>query len=338
MRAVAGLFGRVVSASLAAMLVASGTSVAGNEATRRAGMFAAAKSQSDSARKSASPELLRMLDADALEERTRVVGGAVIPLGYFRDAVAIVRSGEMSGLCTGVLVSRSAVLTAGHCICNLGIDRAPDKFIVVIGEDLNGTRTRVARAVLYDEAPCNSQKQRVGLDLGLLHLDRERIEDADVQPGPGLGLVFEPALRPRILPIGHAAAARLAPTSLYLSSAVQSLTIVGFGLDDIGLPGIKRYGIVGMVSRLCGTPLARGTFHCAAGREAVLAGPADTCSGDSGGPVYVVVGRDYYLAAIVSRAIDASGRCGPGGIYTLITPHVVNWIRSLVGAEAVAYD
>ena len=44
----------------------------------------------------------------------------------------------------------------------------------------------------------------------------------------------------------------------------------------------------------------------------------DTCSGDSGGPVYVEVDGTTYLVGIVSRGVENSlTYCGEGGIYTL---------------------
>ncbi len=53
----------------------------------------------------------------------------------------------------------------------------------------------------------------------------------------------------------------------------------------------------------------------------------NTCSGDSGGPVYTIEGGTPYLVGIVSRGIKCKQECSePGGIYTLLGPYI-EWIR-----------
>jgi secreted trypsin-like serine protease len=97
-------------------------------------------------------------------------------------------------------------------------------------------------------------------------------------------------------------------------------------------------------SRICGFEAQQRAYGCAAGLETVLVHPRrekDTCRGDSGGPAFAVIEEEgrltYVLVGITSRAVDPSGSCGPGGIYTLLTPQLVDWMR-LEGVPIHAYD
>lgn len=70
---------------------------------------------------------------------------------------------------------------------------------------------------------------------------------------------------------------------------------------------------------------------CVPGREVVIASTdADTCSGDSGGPVLDFHGAAWRLIAITSRALlSARSSCGGGGIYTHVGA-LAPWIDSEV--------
>lgn len=132
------------------------------------------------------------------------------------------------------------------------------------------------------------------------------------------------------------APARIASAALYLARSVTSLHVVGFGISRVtpsqpgGDPlsvGLKLYAPVQIADKICGTQYIRDRFGCAAGREAVLIDEKhDSCKGDSGGPVFVVMKDKYFLVGLVSRGI-AANNCGAGGIYSLITPHVIDWLR-----------
>jgi len=85
-------------------------------------------------------------------------------------------------------------------------------------------------------------------------------------------------------------------------------------------------------------------YGCLPGEEIVaqnLSG-ADSCDGDSGGPLLVTKTGDggtgdgylssYFLAGITSRGIaGANPRCGAGGIYERLTPATTHWIRTAFG-------
>jgi MYXO-CTERM domain-containing protein len=98
--------------------------------------------------------------------------------------------------------------------------------------------------------------------------------------------------------------------------------IVGYGVYDLraDASGSKHWAVTPFVRRV--------TCEMLAGSP----GNPDSCSGDSGGPAYVRVGGQLYLAGATSRAWGGSRKtCGQGGIYTLV-PRYIDWIQQVAGA------
>lgn len=102
------------------------------------------------------------------------------------------------------------------------------------------------------------------------------------------------------------------------------LRYVGFGaIDPRGQGGFGHKKMLDIPATGWGCNGARvATSGCREGFELVLPGSAgrDTCSGDSGGPVYELLNDGIHcrwrLVAVTSRRVaDAAVQCGSGGIY-----------------------
>jgi hypothetical protein len=113
---------------------------------------------------------------------------------------------------------------------------------------------------------------------------------------------------------------------------------VGFGAT--GVDGRGRFGRKKITDFLaagwgCDGNRPRET-GCVEGREMVIAATlgADTCHGDSGGPVYELLGDGetcgYRLVGVTSRRVaNAATECGSGGIYTRVDAHDA-WIQGVL--------
>lgn len=67
------------------------------------------------------------------------------------------------------------------------------------------------------------------------------------------------------------------------------------------------------------------------GGELVAAGEADSCPGDSGGPLYQPTASGPKLVGIVSRGIPGGRECGQGGVYVR-TDAIAAWVEEVTGA------
>jgi len=211
----------------------------------------------------------------------------------FDDCVAVGASNRWC--CSGTLVGRNVVLTAAHCLPSCA-DR------VFFGSDvtLPGQIVRVSHSERHPSA-----------DIAVLIL----AEDAQVAPR------------------------RIQPES---SSAEPAwVRIVGFGNTDEG--GTTGYGKrrrvdVPVKTWKCAASGEPQLYGCAAESEfvaapPVLASPADSCTGDSGGPAYALLENQWVLCGAVSRAtLNSTRTCGDGGIYVRVQ-QFEEWIRSVHGGH-----
>jgi V8-like Glu-specific endopeptidase len=234
-----------------------------------------------------------------IQETDRVVGG--VATKEFPDCVAIGSSSDWC--CTGTLVARNVVVTAGHC-------KGPCSSRVFIGTNVNAPG--VAEVVNVIKAVRHPQYNQGGKhnDLTVLILER------DVT-----------SVKPR----------KLATSAMI--NKVTSVRVVGFGNtdpDSTGGYGVRRMVDVPVASASCSTVDAQNKYGCDAGLEIVAGKPflnKDSCNGDSGGPIYLKSGSKWYLAGATSRATRNSTRpCGDGGIYVRIDKYA-SWIRSVPGGH-----
>lgn len=254
----------------------------------------------------------------ATNPNARITHGRVATECDFPNAV-VIRNGIGSILCTGVLVDPKTVLTAAHCACDFSVmDRNAARSVRIkaamsTGDGRPQVKLDLDRLpVIHQGFDCRQRFSRsdFGRDLSLFFL-------ATALPSPAAPECAKPKPAP------------IVPTGVFLSREARVVTAVGFGRDENRQLGQKKWANIPIVSKICGDDIARAKFKCLPGRETVLADSEllrDTCGGDSGGPVFLKSGGQHFLAAITSRAVRGSA-CGPGGIYTLVTPAVVNWMK-----------
>lgn len=212
--------------------------------------------------------------------------------------------------CTGTLVGRNVVVTAGHCFFCGGAGANAVVFvgnnITQSGETYTGT---IHRHPEYNQGGLSN-------DLAVIVLD----EDVD----------------------------GVAPRPMATTEQADQTTFVraaGFGNSDFASTtgfGIKRLVDVPIASTACARPNDPSNLGCDAQLELVAGfvglGP-DSCNGDSGGPVYLLVGNDardpdaWRVCGATSRATSAATRpCGDGGIYIRLDKYLT-FIRNVPGAR-----
>lgn len=240
--------------------------------------------------------------------RDRIIGGDKAQMGSFLHCACV---GGDKWKCSGALIAPRLVVTAAHC-------RTSATQVMVGGNKLHypdeaGARTiPVAQAIVhpgYVKYPVN---------------------DCDIM----LLVLAEPAYNPAA---GLATAAEI--------FAAAAFHIVGFGYDDPGNPasfGIKRRATLDLqaimerpgidVAALAETLGFHPDYEFVAGRKHL---GIDSCNGDSGGPIYVMVDGAYRLAGLTSRSTrTAEVGCGDGGIY--VQPRkFLDWINQNAAAAGL---
>ena len=230
----------------------------------------------------------------------RIVGGSQVPRGRWPDVVAVMLR---DGACTGVLVAPDVVLTAGHCIAGGPYEVLVDT--IDYGRP-GGERIRVAWARAYP-----NWEQRY--DVGVLMLD---------QPAT--------FAKPRVVTSACTARPLLVPG--------RRVEIVGFGLATLeGLESNTRLhqASVPITDPTCTSDPSCNPAVAPHGEFTAGGHGADSCFGDSGGPVYIDTqdGHGHALVGIVSRGLALpAAPCGNGGVYVRVDK-VTSWIQSVTGRK-----
>lgn len=228
-----------------------------------------------------------------------VVGGQPAPDGAWPDAGALYM-GDLYA-CTSVLIEPDLLLTAAHCF---------------------GSPYWTNKRVLLDTLDhATDDGVWVDIEEGFVHPDSFNTFDLAVF------VLAEPA--------------PVAPRPLMLDCLVDYLvegatvSIVGFGaLDTLGreTTTILHQAQTTVVEPSCDSVNAGCNRDVAPFGELIAGGGGiDSCTGDSGGPLYLSTPQGTVVAGITSRAaLPTDTPCGNGGIY-LRADAVADWIEEVTG-------
>jgi endonuclease G len=223
-----------------------------------------------------------------------VVGGTPVDKGDWPDVVAVMLE---DGACSGTLIAKDVVLTAGHCIEGA-------KSVVVDTIDYGkpgGEHVLVKEAIAYPEWWRT-------YDVGVLRLQRAV------------------TVKPRTV-----AALCTASKALVRGAEVE---IVGFGAtteEGWDTNSRLRQATISITDPTCELDAACQEVVAPRGEFAAGGMGRDSCFGDSGGPVFMPTDDGPVLLGVVSRGLaTAAAPCGGGGVYVR-ADRVMAWVRSVTG-------
>ncbi len=217
------------------------------------------------------------------------------------SVVDILFASASSTLCTGTLIGCETVLTAAHCVCS-------------------GSTA----------ATCGTPDPTDYL-IFTQHFGLSDVDSVSVHPAYAFGSAGDAAILKLAQPVTGIAPS---PINTTASPAPGSAgLLVGFGLTDgsLGDAGIKRRGLV--TTAAC-TVVPGSTHVCWNFTEPV--GPpgedSNTCSGDSGGPLFINFGAGNRVAGVTSGGISAD--CQPADSSFDTDVFVIrDWIQTIAGSD-----
>jgi hypothetical protein len=185
--------------------------------------------------------------------------------------MAVVALTDYYGLCTGTLITPDVILTAAHCVYG----RNTSSFTVYFGTSLNNSTQRLVSEKLVH--PSYDDQDLVN-DIALLRLSSQAPSSASPIP-------YLPKSKGiSVLDVGG------------------DLEFTGFGEDEYGQAGVKLT-IHNALNWVCtnsgGCNVGQG-YYAAENTICYDENPGGPCSGDSGGPAFILRDGTEYVAGITS--------------------------------------
>jgi V8-like Glu-specific endopeptidase len=229
-----------------------------------------------------------------------MVGGQPVPASsrFARLTVMIVaKFGDKVGLCSGTLISRDTVLSAGHCVKSEETGLPATEIVVALNPTGGIKPANVIRVTKFRSHP-GYHNIRDGMvanrpvhDISVLHLDR-------------------PAMGPDVL-IADLPTAELAPDT--------NVVLAGYGRTD---PTDSKSS-----GKLYFAWTSASAFHVGFGADAdteIRLTGIQPCSGDSGGPIFRATETSAVLVGVTSNVMNA---CTENGTEMSVAAHLP-WIRA----------
>ncbi|KAI1931001.1 hypothetical protein LOZ53_001084 [Ophidiomyces ophidiicola] len=225
-------------------------------------------------------------------EGSRIVGGVEAKLGELPSTVALIEGGQRSG--GGILIGPKLVLTAAHCAYNTSMD-----FKIRAGAlkwNESGILVNVSRYLLYPEYNINGYNH----DIALLYLAEEVSESPTISYAKLLKRESDP-------------------------TAKSKVTTAGWGriaIDEEASVTLRRVTVSVVDRSTCRAAYQKLNLPVTENMVCAAEPGKDSCSGDSGGPLYDDATKD--LVGVVSWGFQCAEPGFPG-VYVRVGKYI-EWI------------
>ncbi|MDY0001798.1 MAG: serine protease [Polyangia bacterium] len=233
----------------------------------------------------------------AESRRQPIINGTLDTQPAHRAVVALTYGAGAQNFCSGTLIAPDVVLTAGHCLRSV----TPGTVYVYFGSDVDqgGQWVSVAEVMPHPRYDGDAYT----FDLGLLRL--AEAAPADATPIPFL------------------------PATLGLQTADEGAAVefVGFGRTESFTSG-RKLTVPGTVGKVCDGPevCSLGAGQVVPGAFGYSMAPGGPCSGDSGGPAFILRGGVEHVAGVTSYGDE---NCAYYGVSTRPDAYAA-WIEAFV--------
>jgi hypothetical protein len=202
--------------------------------------------------------------------------------------------------CSGTLITETVVLTAGHCL----EASSPGNTQVFFGQNANTGNGDYRDVDEWEVHPQFDFRHLIG-DIGIIRL-------ASAAPAG-------------ISPIPHL------PNALKLTAADagKAVEFSGFGVTESGSDGAKLH-MQGTISLVCPGPDSCSNGEVVPKSFRYSQGDGGPCSGDSGGPAFILRDTTEYVAGVTSYGDED---CTDYGVSTTVSEYAA-WVESFVGGTA----
>lgn len=311
----------------------------------------------EAGRPEASPQK-RVPEARAAQRKAagdsndRVFGGFAAEQGAWPFQVALLTSYMLDNrpesqmdaqFCGGSLIAPNWVLTAAHCLVNEGKPVPAEAITVLSGATYlaEGKRLKVAEVIVHDGFDKNMAS--IDNDIGLLRLSGNATAETITLPTKAAAETGKATVTGWGMMEDGTFPADLMQVDIDLTTNdACNAGIKGIYAKDLGailrswaprlrLPDAAIDAATSTMASSMSDPLTPNML-CAGIKE----GGRDSCSGDSGGPLFVKDGNKLTQIGIVSWGegpLDAAAACGHAnayGVYTRLSNYT-DWIKSKTG-------
>ncbi len=311
----------------------------------------------EAGRPEASPQK-RVPEARAAQRKAagdsndRVFGGFAAEQGAWPFQVALLTSYMLDNrpesqmdaqFCGGSLIAPNWVLTAAHCLVNEGKPVPAEAITVLSGATYlaEGKRLKVAEVIVHDGFDKNMAS--IDNDIGLLRLSANATAETITLPTKAAAETGKATVTGWGMMEDGTFPADLMQVDIDLTTNdACNAGIKGIYAKDLGailrswaprlrLPDAAIDAATSTMASSMSDPLTPNML-CAGIKE----GGRDSCSGDSGGPLFVKDGNKLTQIGIVSWGegpLDAAAACGHAnayGVYTRLSNYT-DWIKSKTG-------